>query len=95
MLVKISSSPGPQCVKYWDLEVRDLGPNGLYLLFRLALNTCIGRMFAVFSSLRLLKLCKERWFVVPRLKAASKSFTKSTFNRWGGGQRDRRCGSET
>ena len=26
-------------VKYWDLEVWDLGPNGLYLLFSLALNT--------------------------------------------------------
>ena len=31
-------------VKYWDLEVWDLGPNGLYLLFSLALNTYLQKL---------------------------------------------------
>ena len=31
-------------VKYWDLEVLDLGPNGLYLLFSLALNTYLREL---------------------------------------------------
>jgi len=31
-------------VRYWDLEVWDLGPNGLYLLFGLALNTYLREL---------------------------------------------------
>ena len=31
-------------VKYWDLEAWDLGPNGLYLLFSLALNTYLREL---------------------------------------------------
>ena len=42
--MNVLSSDFELFVKYWDLEVWDLGPNGLYLLFSLALNTYLREL---------------------------------------------------